>query len=88
MTELRQRMDDAMVLRGFAERTRQTYLACVTALARHTRRSPDQLDATAIQAYLLHLITEKKLAYVLPCLSGPSYFRLDGLGTAVFLPNR
>ena len=35
MTELRQRMDDAMVLRGFAERTRQTYLACVTALARH-----------------------------------------------------
>ena len=63
MTELRKRMDDAMVLRGFAERTRETYLACVTALAKHYRRSPDQLDAAAIQAYLLHLITEKKLAY-------------------------
>ena len=33
MTELRQRMDDAMVLRGFALRTRETYLACVSALA-------------------------------------------------------
>lgn len=48
MTELRQRMDDAMVLRGFAERTWETYLACVAALARHTRRPLDQLDAAAI----------------------------------------
>jgi len=63
MTELRQRMDNAMVLRGLALRTRQTYLACITALAKHYRRSPDTLDAAAIQTYLLHLITEKKLAY-------------------------
>ena len=63
MTELRQRMIDAMVLRGFALRTRETYLACVSGLARHYRCSPDQLDAQQIQAYLLHLITERKLAY-------------------------
>lgn len=63
MTELRQRMIDAMVLRGLAVRTRETYLACVAALAKHYRCSPDQLDAGQIQAYLLHLITEKKLAY-------------------------
>lgn len=63
MTELRQRMDDAMVLRGFALRTRETYLACVAGLARHYHCSPDRLDAEQIQAYLLHLITEKKLAY-------------------------
>ena len=63
MTELRQRMDDAMVLRGFAPRTRETYLACVAALAKHYRCSPDRLDAEQIQAYLLHLIQEKKLAY-------------------------
>ncbi len=63
MSELRKRMDEAMVLRGFAERTRGTYLSCVGALARHYRRSPDTLDAAAIQSYLLHLITEKKLAY-------------------------
>ena len=63
MTELRKQMDDAMVLRGFALRTRETYLACVTALAKHTRCSPDQLNAEQIQAYLLYLIQEKKLAY-------------------------
>lgn len=63
MTELRQRMDDAMVLRGFALRTRETYLACVAGLAKHYRCSPDRLNAEQIQAYLLHLITEKKLAY-------------------------
>ena len=63
MSELRQRMNDAMVLRGFAERTKESYLACVTALAKHYRQSPDSLDAAAIQAYLLHLISERKLAY-------------------------
>ncbi len=63
MTELRLRMSNAMVLRGFAERTKEAYLACVTALAKHYWCSPDRLDADAIQAYLLHLITEKKLAY-------------------------
>ena len=63
MTELRQRMDDAMVLRGFALRTRETYLACVAGLAKHYHCSPDRLDVEQIQAYLLHLITERKLAY-------------------------
>jgi integrase/recombinase XerD len=63
MTELRQRMDDAMVLRGFALRTRETYLACVSGLAKHYRCSPDRLDAPQIQAYLLHLIQERRLAY-------------------------
>lgn len=63
MTALRQRMDDAMVLRGFAERTRGAYIGCVAALAKHYRRSPDQLGADDLQRYLLHLITERKLAY-------------------------
>jgi site-specific recombinase XerD len=56
-------MDEAMVLRGFAERTRESYLACVTALARHYRRSPELIGSVELQAYLLYLITEKKLAY-------------------------
>ncbi len=63
MSELRKRMNDAMVLRGLAERTKESYLACVTGLAKYYWLSPDTLDAEAIQAYLLHLITEKKLAY-------------------------
>jgi site-specific recombinase XerD len=56
-------MDEAMVLRGFSPRTRESYLACVRALAKHYWQSPDVLDGQRIQAYLLHLITEKKLAY-------------------------
>lgn len=63
MTPLRKRMDDAMLLRGFAERTRETYLSCVSALARYYGTSPDTLSPEQLQAYLLHLITEKKLAY-------------------------
>jgi site-specific recombinase XerD len=63
MTELRNRMDEAMVLRGFSPRTRESYLACVRALAKHYRQPPDVLDGRRIQAYLLHLITERKLAY-------------------------
>lgn len=63
MTILRQRMSDAMVLRGFSPRTRQTYLDCVSALAKHYRQSPDQLNAEQVQAYLLYLIEQRKLAY-------------------------
>jgi site-specific recombinase XerD len=63
MSELSRRMDDAMVLRGFAERTREAYLAGVRGLAKHYGRSPDRLDAGEIQAYLLHLIHDRKLAF-------------------------
>ena len=33
MTELRRRMDEAMIVRGFAARTRETYLDVVKGLA-------------------------------------------------------
>ena len=33
MTELRQRMDNDLLVRGMAARTRETYLAAVTRLA-------------------------------------------------------
>lgn len=33
------------------------------ALAKHYRKAPDVLDGPRIQAYLLHLITERKLVY-------------------------
>lgn len=63
MKTLREQMDDAMVLRGFALRTRESYLAAVSALAKYYRRSPDLLTPEEIQAYLLHLIVERQLAY-------------------------
>ena len=63
MTPLRRKMVDAMIVRGFALRTQESYVACVAALARYYRASPERLDGEQLQTYLLHLITEKKLAY-------------------------
>jgi integrase/recombinase XerD len=40
MTPLRQRMIDAMVLRGFAARTQETYLSAVWQIAKHHHCSP------------------------------------------------
>jgi integrase len=56
-------MIDAMLLRGFSPRTQEAYCAAVGALARHYRRGPDTLSTEQLQSYLLHLISDKKLAY-------------------------
>jgi len=63
MKTLREQMSDAMILRGFAARTQESYLAAVRALAKYYRRSPDSLTAEEVEAYHLHLIVERKLAY-------------------------
>lgn len=63
MTELRRRMDEDMVVRGLADRTRETYLWAVTGLATFYRRSPDQIADHEIQAYLLHLIRERRRSW-------------------------
>ncbi len=60
---LREQMNDAMILRGFALRTQESYLAAVSSLAKHYHRSPDLLTTEEIEAYHLHLIVERKLAY-------------------------
>lgn len=62
MTELRQRMLDTMVLRGLAKRTQESYVDAVAALAKHHRRSPDLLSDEQVQAYLLHLLQDRRLA--------------------------
>jgi hypothetical protein len=43
MTALRQRMEDDIVARGLADRTRESYLWAVTGLARFYRRPPDRI---------------------------------------------
>ena len=63
MTKLRQRMDDDMLARGLADRTRESYLWAVTGLARFYHRSPDQISDTEVQAYLVHLIRERQRAW-------------------------
>jgi integrase/recombinase XerD len=62
MGVLRERMEREMVLRRMAFRTRRSYAEAVAALARHYRRSPDQLTEQEIQGYLLYLIEQRKLA--------------------------
>lgn len=59
MTPLRQRMLDALVLRGMALRTQQAYIYAVARLARHYGRSPDTLSAEQVQAFLLHVLRDR-----------------------------
>ena len=63
MTELRRRMDDDMLARGLADRTRESYLWAVTGLARFYQRSPDQISDDEIQAYIVHLIRDRQRAW-------------------------
>ena len=63
MSELRERMSNAMCLRGMAARTQEAYLGAVTELAMFYHRSPAELRVEEVQAYLLHLIRDRKLAY-------------------------
>jgi integrase/recombinase XerD len=62
MTPLRQRMLDALVLRGMAPRTQQAYIEAVARLAAHYGRSPQTRTAEEVQRYLLHLLRERHLS--------------------------
>ena len=62
MTPLRQKMIDAMQMRGFSVRTHQSYLAAVSALAKYYGRSPEALSRDELQAYFLHLVKDRQLS--------------------------
>ena len=63
MTALRQRMINDMTVRGLAENTKLSYLRSVIGLARHYRRSPDQITAPEVQDYLLFLHQKRGLSW-------------------------
>ena len=63
MTELREKMIKAMELRNFAPKTQAAYLAAVTNLSKHYRRSPEQIPQDEVEDYLLYLKKERKLSY-------------------------
>ena len=63
MTPLRQRMLDAMVQRGFAARTQESYVDAIFRMAKHYRRDPATYSAQEVQAYLLHLVKDRRLSY-------------------------
>lgn len=62
MTPLRAKMIEAMQVRGFSQRTHESYLAAVTDLARYYHRPPDQLDLKEIERYFVYLATERQLS--------------------------
>jgi len=82
MTALRQRLIDDLQLRGYAERTVETYVAVVARLARHFHAAPDQLSEAQRRDYLLHLTRERKLARssFTQALSGLRFFYEQTLG--------
>jgi integrase/recombinase XerD len=59
MTPLRQKFIDELDLRGFSAHTKDNYVGAVSRLARHYKRSPDQLTDEEIKQYLLHLIRDQ-----------------------------
>jgi integrase/recombinase XerD len=62
MTPLRQKMIDAMQVRGFSVRTHRSYLSAVADLARYYHRSPDQLSSDELQAFFVYLAKERGLS--------------------------
>jgi integrase/recombinase XerD len=63
MSELRTRMIRDMALRGLSPRTHEAYIAAIVRLAKYYKRAPDQLTNDEVQAYLAHLIQERKLSW-------------------------
>jgi len=63
MTPLRQQMIDDMTVRGMAQTTKKAYLQAVRSLAKHYRRSPEQVTDREVQQYLLHLMQERNLSW-------------------------
>lgn len=59
MTPLRQRMLDALVLRGMALRTQESYIDAVARLARYYRCSPETLSAEQVREFLLQLLRDR-----------------------------
>lgn len=62
MSKLRQKLIQEMVLRGFSPKTQEAYVAAVYQLAKHFRRSPEQICDEEIREYLLYLAEVRKLA--------------------------
>lgn len=62
MSALRKAMIDQMLLKGYSERTKSSYLNAVSLLARHYHLSPDKLSQADIQNWLLYLVKDRQLS--------------------------
>lgn len=63
MTPLRQRMLEAMDLRGLSPKTQQSYLGAVQQLAVYYGRSPDCITPEELRQYFLYLRNDKQVSW-------------------------
>jgi len=56
-------MHDAMLVRGFAVRTRQASIEAIAKLAQFYHANPALLSPGPVEAWLLHLVRDRKLSY-------------------------
>ena len=82
MSELRKRMLRDMQMRNFSPATQRRYIQSVAGLAKYYNRSPDKIVAEELQNYVVHLLTESKLAIGSCCaiISGLRFFYQITLG--------
>jgi len=86
MTPLRQKMMDAMLVRGFSVRTQQSYVDAVNQIAKYYKCSPEGLDTDQIQAWFLYLVKQRQLSPA-SCrlyLNGIRFLYLQVLGWDTF----
>ena len=76
MGELRERMQQALVVRGMSPRTQRSYLAAVQGLAKYYHLPPDTISEAQLHAYLQYLIEQRQLA--------PSSVRVAVMGLRFF----
>ncbi len=62
MTELRSKMIKSMELRNLSKNTQRRYLEAVSGLARHYKKSPDNISKDMVEDYLLYLKNVKRHA--------------------------
>jgi len=78
MGELRDRMQQDLILHGMSPRTQQSYVAAVRGLAKYYHQRPDTLSEAQVRAYVRYLIEQRQLA--------PSSVRVAVMGLRVFYP--
>ena len=63
MTKLRLRLINRLKIRNYSHKTIESYVHAVASLAHYYGRSPERITCEEIQAYLLHLMEKRKLAW-------------------------
>ena len=62
MGELRERMQQTLILQGMAPRTQEAYLTAVQDIAKYYHQRPDTLSEAQLHAYLRFLLDERHLS--------------------------